>query len=252
MLTIYFSGTGNTTFVAELFSARMGGNCLSIEDDADFAAEFAANDTIAFCYPIYGSRVPLIMRQFAARHADVLRGKELVILVTQLIFSGDGARAFCDIFPKGHFNIIYAEHFIMPNNVSNLAILPQTSEKSARRQMRAAESKISRICRNIDNGTTKRRGFSIFSRFLGAFQGIPWPAMEAKAMSRINIFKNCTACGLCVNACPMKNLEINDSNLIHKDSCTICYRCVNLCPHRAITVFFRTKPRWQYHGLPKK
>ena len=52
MLTIYFSGTGNTKYIAELFSQKMGANCLSIEADVDFQAEIIAHDSIAFCYPI--------------------------------------------------------------------------------------------------------------------------------------------------------------------------------------------------------
>lgn len=214
-------------------------------------AEFAVAETIAFCYPIYGSRVPLIMRHFATSYAAALAGKRVVILVTQLIFSGDGARAFTDLFPSDHFDVIYAEHLYMPNNVNNLVILPKTSARGVVRCMRRAESKIARIARDINNGIVKRRGFSGFSRFLGGFQGKPWPAMEAKGMRSIKIHDSCTTCGLCITACPMKNLEIQENKVIHKSNCTICYRCVNLCPHRAINVFFRSKPRWQYKGLPK-
>ncbi|MCL2372462.1 MAG: flavodoxin domain-containing protein [Defluviitaleaceae bacterium] len=107
MLTLFFSGTGNTEYIARAFSQKMQYHCLSIEDEADFPAEIAAADTLAICYPIYGSRVPLIMREFVARHMDIFRGKKLVILVTQLIFSGDGARVLCDIFPAGHVEVIY-------------------------------------------------------------------------------------------------------------------------------------------------
>ncbi|MCL2376593.1 MAG: EFR1 family ferrodoxin [Defluviitaleaceae bacterium] len=259
-LTVYFSGTGNTAHVARLFADKMQGKCLSIEDEADFAAEIAAHDTIAFCYPIYGSRVPLIMREFAAAHADTLQGKKLIILVTQLIFSGDGARVFTDLFPKDHFDVIYAEHFKMPNNVCNFALLRKTSEKSTFRCMKMAESKTERICKDINNGIIKRRGFSPVAKLLGKAQGIPWqgdsanPAaikgtMEAKAKSSVKIDDDCTVCGLCATVCPMKNLEIADGKVLHKSNCTMCYRCINLCPHKAITVFFHKKPKWQYKGL---
>jgi len=261
-LTVYFSGTGNSAYVAELFAHQVGGMCLSIEDEADFATEFAAADTIAFCYPIYGSRVPLIMRQFAVRHADCLQGKKMVILATQLIFSGDGARVFTDLFPKGHFDVIYAEHFAMPNNVNNFFLLGQTSNRITDKRAKAAQRKVARICSNIGNGIVRRRGFSGFSRFLGAMQGRPWQgnsrnldvnkgSMEARAKASIKVDADCTVCGLCVAACPMKNLEAASDTIIHNSNCTICYRCVNLCPHQAITVFFHKKPKWQYKGIPK-
>ena len=261
MLTVYFSGTGNTEYVAELFAAQMGGKCLSIESEVNFHTEFANVDAIAFCYPIYGSRVPLIMRQFAARYANDLQGKKMVILVTQLVFSGDGARVFCDLFPKGHFDVIYAEHFRMPNNVNNFALLRQTSQKSVHKCMKLAQSKIVRICRDINNGVVRRKGFSRISQILGNVQGKPWQGnsanpdvspgtMEAKAKVGIKVDKDCTICGLCVPACSMKNLKIDDNKIIHNSNCTMCYRCVNLCPHRAVTVFFHKKPKWQYKGIP--
>ena len=260
MLTIYFSGTGNTEFVARLFAQKFQGKCLSIEDEVDFFAEISAHDTIAFCYPIYGSRVPLIMREFAASHTEALLNKKIIILVTQLIFSGDGARVFTDLFPKGHFDVIYAEHFYMPNNVCNFALLRETSNKSIARCSKSAENKVGRIHRDISGGVVRRRGFSWFSKLLGKAQGVPWHGnsaspsaldgtMEAKAKRDVRIDRDCTACGLCVTACPMKNLEMADGKILHNSNCTICYRCVNLCPHKAITVFFHSKPKWQYKGL---
>jgi len=259
-LTVYFSGTGNTAHVAKLFANKMQGKCLSIEDDINFAAEIAAHDTITFCYPIYGSRAPFIMREFAVRHADVLQSKKLVILVTQALFSGDGARVFTDLFPKGHFDVIYADHFIMPSNVCNFRLWPRPTEKSLQKCKERAKSKVNRICADINNGIIKRSGFSWFARLLGSIQGIPWQkdsaspvaingSMEARAKNRVNVYGNCTACGLCVTACPTKNLEISDSKLLHKNNCTTCYRCINLCPHKAIAVFLRSKPHWQYKGL---
>ena len=261
ILTVYFSGTGNSAYVSKLFAKRMGGKCLSIEDEADFHTEFAAHDIIAFCYPIYGSRVPLIMRQFAARHVANLQSKKLVIFATQWVFSGDGARVFIDLFPKDHFDVIYAAHFIMPNNVNNLFLLREASANSIHRRMKSAEIKVARICRDINNGIVKRRGFSRTAKLLGNVQGKMWQgnstsaaivkgSMEDKYKSRVEVYENCTACGLCATACPMKNLEVQGNKIIHNNNCTICYRCVNLCPHKAITVFFCGKPRWQYKGIP--
>ena len=252
MLTIYFSGTGNTAYIAKTFSLKMEAACLSIEDDADFFKEMEKHDTIAFCYPVYGSRVPYIMRKFVEKHMDVLAGKKLIIFVTQMAFSGDGARAFVDMFDGGA-EVIYAEHFIMPNNVNNLAFLKQTGENKTKDCFKAAEVRLTQICDDIRNGIVKKRGFSAFSKFLGIIQGGPWQgtksgkfSVERKGMKKVWIDKDCTACNICVKICPMKNLENTNGKITHKNNCTICYRCVNRCPHKAITVFFNKKPKWQY------
>ena len=49
MVMFYFSGTGNSKYVAELFSDKMGALCHSIEENVDFESLIESNETIAFC-----------------------------------------------------------------------------------------------------------------------------------------------------------------------------------------------------------
>ena len=260
MLTLYFSGTGNTEYVARLFSRKMGAECYSIEDNVDFNKKMNENKEVAFCYPIYGSRVPLIMREFAVRHAEALRNKKIVIIVTQAFFSGDGARVFTDMFPKGYFEVIYAEHIGMPNNICNVRFMRKANSKRTAKYVKKADKSLERIVMDIKLGVVRKRGFSWFSKFFGGFQGKAWQGgsgkayavektMEYKAKNGVRIDADCDACGLCVSACPTKNLGVVDGKVKHNNNCTICYRCVNLCQKQAITTFMHGKPKWQYRGV---
>ena len=261
MLTLYFSATGNTEYIAKLFSHQMDAKCLSIEADTNFTQEIKAHDTIAFCYPIYASRVPRIMREFAAKHMSDLSGKKIIIFITQMIFSGDGARVFTDMFWDDTIEVIYAEHFNMPHNTGNIPIFWKPSDKAIKKRVKKTNTKMMQVCKNIKKGIVKKRGFSRFSQILGNIQGKPWQGsskeisassftVENKAKNGVKIHKNCTTCGLCVKICPMKNL-INDGDKIKQNSnCTVCYRCVNLCPAKAITVMMvHIRPRWQYNNF---
>ena len=124
MLMLYFSGTGNSKYIANLFSKKVNAKCYSIEENIDFKKEIKRHNTIAFCYPIYASNVPRIMREFVSKYVEELKDKKLIIFCTQLFFSGDGARVFTDLLPKGYGEVIYAEHFNMPNNICNIKIFP--------------------------------------------------------------------------------------------------------------------------------
>lgn len=251
MVTLYFSGTGNSKFVAELFAAEMGCECHSIEEKADFGGLIQSADAVAFVYPIYGSRVPRIMREFVKAHTGELNGKKLVILCTQLMFSGDGARCFTDLLPKGTYTVAYAEHYNMPNNVNNFRVLHRTSERTVRRLVKKSRRKTARICADIRNGRIRKRGFNIVSRLFGLMQGMWMPMLEQGMMRSVRIGGDCTGCGLCVKRCPMHNLTLLDGRAEAGGNCTSCYRCSNLCPERAISIYFNGRIKWQYQGIGK-
>jgi len=258
MLTLYFSGTGNTKYIADLFSQKMNAKCVSVENDIDFVTTINGHETIAFCYPIYNSRVPRIMRTFVHNHMENLIGKKVIILITQQAFSGDGARVFTDLFEEGAIEVIYAEHFNMQQNMGNIPIfwtLFKPTEHSKQKYIEKANKKMNVVCNNIKKGIVKKRGFSKVSKFLGYFQGKPWQKnpkdikpvrLEKKLMNDVRIHQDCTACNLCIKICPMKNLTNHEGQIQHLNNCTVCYRCVNKCPKKAITVYIHIKPRWQY------
>lgn len=259
MLTIYFSGTGNTKYIAKLFSDKVGAKCLSIEADADFTSEFKAHNTIAFCYPIYGSRVPRNMREFVLKHMSDINGKKIIILLTQMLFSGDGARVFTDMFWEGAVKVIYAEHFFMPNNICNTPLLRHASMRKMLKCKAKAEAKMTRVCSDIKQGIVKKRGFSRLSQWLGNIQGRAWQGdskddstlagFELRAKDGIKIHDACKACGICTKLCPMKNLASESGRVKQLGNCIVCYRCVNRCPQKAITVLFHRRPKWQYRGI---
>jgi len=248
MLTLYFSGTGNTKYAAERFSKTLGFVCHSIEEDINFAQMIRAHTRICVCYPIYGSRMPRFFKEFVLRHQEALKGKEIIILATQLIGSGDGARCFVDVFPKNHFKVIYAEHINMPNNVCNVFFLPVKNGAENQNKLKGANKRIDKICENLRNGKTVKRGFNIFSRILGLGQGAFENIMNNRG-KRIKVRSSCNNCGICVKICPMKNLKSVDEKISHNNNCSICYRCVNKCPQKAITTFFHVRPKKQYHGI---
>lgn len=248
MVTIYFSGTGNSEYIAQRFSEKMKAKCHSIEENIDFEHLLARTNVIAVCYPIYGSCVPRIMREFVEKHKRAFRRKKLIIFCTQMMFSGDGARAFTRLLSGCHNHVIYAEHFNMPNNISNFFLFP-IREKERIRKVNAANKKLDVVCSNIKKGVIKKRGWSKFAHLLGKMQNSSYPAIEEKQKGSFVADSNCIQCGLCVKHCPMKNLELDEAGVKQKNNCILCYRCVNLCPKKAATVFIHKKPKQQYKGI---
>ena len=251
MLTLYFSGTGNSAYAARLFAQTMGGNCRSIEETADFSALIRQSDTVAFVYPVYLSRVPRIMAEFAKAHRADLHGKKLVILATQMAFSGDGARCFTDLLPHGSYNVIYAEQITMPNNVNNMKMFKRTDDAEVVRLEEETRKHIAKICGDIQSGVVFTRDFNLKARLQGLPQAIVSPFFNLLMKRSVRISGDCTGCGLCVKRCPMHNLSLRNGKAVGGKNCTACYRCINLCPERAIGLYFKRKVNWQYQGIGK-
>ena len=245
----YFSATGNSKYIAERFCRNMNAACYSIEEETDFAQLIDSEKIIGFCYPVYGSRVPRLMREFAKKHMELLKGKEIIIFCTQMFFSGDGARAFTDVFPRNQVKVIYAEHFLMPNNVCNLFITPLFSEMTTQKFLNYSHKRMQKVCADVSKGKIRKRGFSPGSRALGLIQGVFLPGLEKKAMGKVWIDKDCNKCLLCVSICPMKNFEYENDRITTKNNCMMCYRCINRCPQKAIAVFLRGKVKKQYQCI---
>ncbi|NLI53779.1 MAG: 4Fe-4S dicluster domain-containing protein [Clostridiales bacterium] len=251
MILFYFSGTGNSKFVARQFCRAAGAECHSVEEDAAFDALIRAHDTVGFCYPVYGSYVPRPMREFVAAHVDALAGRRFVVLCTQLVFSGDGAHELCAFLPGGEESVVYAEHVDMPNNICNFPLFAVKNGAQNARRLRAAKRKILRAADEVGRGVVRRRGFNPLSILLGKSQSKFWPAVEEKAARDVQIDADCIRCGLCVRLCPMKNLTMGENGVEQAGRCAVCYRCVDACPQRAITVMFHKKPTLQYKGIAK-
>ncbi len=250
-VVFYFSGTGNTRYVARSIAAGLDGtpDVRSIEsvtaEEAD--ALIDAAPIVGFGYPIYGSDLPQPMKDFLSALGPH-PGKTAFVFCTQWMFSGDGARAATRYLHRTGLRIRFAEHFRMPDDVSVTALrLPYTNDPARLRPVLArADRRAAGFAAHLrgtpDSSLLRllhpRRGFNPFSRFLGWFQRVPFRATYERWRDDIAVdLGRCTRCGLCVRLCPSGNLAYDaaaDAFPTH-GTCFLCLRCYDFCPASAVT-----------------
>lgn len=196
--------------------------------------------------------MPPVMKEFIAGTLELFKGKDLITLVTQHSFSGDGAALAARII-KGKKSHKAGIHVNMPSNISDSTafIKVKNADLIAGKVVKAV-AKIDRCAAAVLSGGSVKNGCGPIAWAAGFFgQRLAVSSFFEKSLrSALKIDKGiCTRCGECAAYCPMKNISIADGDIQVYGRCTLCYRCVNLCPQKAISLISKKKPAEQYKGV---
>ncbi len=245
MVVFYFSGTGNTRYLAKKFGQIIKCDVYSIEEKVNFKKLIKDNDTIALCYPIHFSTAPILFKSFLKHYKKDFVGKKIISLCSQQFFSGDGGRSIVDLLDD--VKVIYVEHFNMQNNITSMPLYYKMTKINNEKCLKKVDKKLEKIVWNIKSGKVKLKGFNKFSILMGKSQYQSPKKIRQKQKEAVKINDNCILCNQCVKVCPTKNLEKKGNEIASKEQCTFCMRCVNICPSKSITVCIHGKVKEQYY-----
>jgi len=123
MKGLYFSGTGNTKYCVEQFLNCFGNNNLAVSIEAkNINDAFAEDNMIVFAYPIYFSNTPKIVHDFIVEHRNNFAGKNIFIIATMGLFSGDGTGCSARLFKKYGAKVIGGLHIKMPDCIEDVKL----------------------------------------------------------------------------------------------------------------------------------
>lgn len=240
MIGVYFSGTGNTKYCInkflEYYNENKENELYSIEDSSCID-KIKENNNIVLAYPIYYSDIPIIVRNFINNNKEIFRDKNIFIIATMGLFSGDGTGCSARLLKKYGANITGGLHLKMPDCIGDVKTLKKTIEEN-KELVKNANLKIQKAVSNIKKGEYSKEGLSSISHLAGLFgQRLYFYRKTYKLKDKLKInYSKCISCGKCVSLCPMKNIIIKDNNPVTLGKCTSCYRCINNCPKKAITL----------------
>ena len=238
MTGIYFSGTGNTKFCVDTFLKEYGysTNSFSIEDSE--ALERIKNDNeIVMGYPVQYSNIPKILRDYIVDNRYVWKGKNIFIIATMGLFSGDGTGILARLLKNYGAVIVGGLHLKMPDSICDERALKRSFEHNKRIVVKATK-KICKCVDNIKNGKPPQEGLGAVCHLAGLFgQRLYFLGKTQKYTDRLKInHSKCIGCGLCERLCPTGNITVKNGIAVSSDKCTMCYRCISKCPEQVITL----------------
>lgn len=249
-MIFYFSGTGNTKFVAKEIAAGIGEDLLFIPDlirEGRYEFALQTGETVGFCFPTHGWQPPRIVREFikklkintsycwALTTCGDNMGEAMTILNKDLEVVGLKATTMFSV--------------IMPESYVCLPFMYTDTEEKERQKIAAAKEQIPHIIEcirerkegveELEKGGTPR----LYSYVIGAY-------FNAKMVNDKKFTVDddvCIKCGKCAKVCPVDNITGTPPVWNHNGRCTSCLACYHYCPTHAINFGKITRKRGQYY-----
>ena len=131
MIEIYFSGTGNSRYAAELFCKEYdeATKAFSLEDD-NITRVVKNEEMLVFACPVQYSTVPKILRDYIIENKELWKNKKVFVIATMGLFSGDGAGILGRLLQQYGAEIIGGLHLKMPDSIGDEKVLKRPLEKN--------------------------------------------------------------------------------------------------------------------------
>lgn len=248
-MILYFSGTGNSRFVAQKLAEHCEDQLLSINKHLrkrildPYNAQYAFDSVSPYVIvcPTYCWHVPKVVETFL-KESRFLGSRRMYFVLT--CGSGTGkaeahARQICHEIGMDFCGLSSVQ---MPENFITLFRAPEPDEAVG--IIRAAVPQLEGIAQQI-----------LFDKTLtDTFSGPGIPEFVLRGFYRFYIHdrkfsvkENCTGCTVCARLCPLANISMHDGHPVWNGSCTQCQSCISVCPVDAIEFGRRTRKKRRYY-----
>ena len=237
-MIFYFSGTGNSKWVAERIAEKINDTVYDIAKKEKIP-KIEKEKQIGLVFPIYAWGIPEPMVSFAKKL------KKLEIFTFAICTCGADAgialKKLSKIYPlDSSYSIVMPSNYIIGEDLEEEQIILKKIELAKREIEKISNEIIMRrkvYCVNegkfpILKSNVINIGFNKFARTT-----TPFYADKEK----------CNSCGLCEKICPASTIKLVNGNPIWNEKCYQCLKCINYCPQNAIQYGKETEKRGRYN-----
>lgn len=249
-MIFYFSGTGNSLYIAKCIADQTGERLVSISAAENSAAKLYEytlqdNELIGFVHPIYAWGPPGIVLDFISKlKLNHYRENYVFSVATCGGNIGNTMKVMKEHLGKKGMHLNSGFSVKMPNNYILMGNVD--SEEITEKKLAAAEDTLIQIKETITRRATGEfrvdKGFAPW-----LLTGVINPMFNKNAMDTTKFYveDSCTGCGTCETVCNCNNVTV-----IGKPQwgprCTQCLACVHYCPEHAVQYGKSTAKKGRY------
>lgn len=234
----YFSGTGNTKIVADLYVNEFRNKGIDIilfpiENilRKQFAPSMSDYDILGFGHPIHAFSAPKIFFDFLDRLPNVNDKKTFTFKTAgdPLCYGGSTSLVRKCLSKKG-YKVFHENLIVMPAN-----IVMKYDDSLIKQLYEVAVKKVKRGTEEILLGKTNLQKNNLLLK-IGTYLFNKAESSGASYFGKYLIAADsCNLCSKCIKECPTRNISKYNEKVIFGNKCTFCMRCVYNCPERAIS-----------------
>ena len=235
-MILYFTATGNTRFVAEALSARLGDEALNLLDRIRRGdhSPIRSDRPFVICAPVYVCEMPRFLAEYLRR--TPLNGNRNVYFA----FTSGGYSGVSGVLARGIVNrkgmrYMGCADFTMPRNYIASNAYSALEVPEIERRIRDSAARIAPVADAI------RRGDKLRSRHVWLFElliTLPFNPVWVRVKQGVADFRatdSCVGCGKCARLCPLNMIHMEGSRPVWRGrTCAHCMSCIQNCPAEAI------------------
>lgn len=232
-MILYFSGTGNSEYVAKRIGKEIGDEVLNLFEKIrshDVSAMHSDKPWVVAA-PTYAWRIPRILNQWLEQ--TILSGsKEIYFVMTCGENIGNSEKYLKKLCISKNMKFSGCFPVVMPENY--IAMFSTPTKDEALGMIHQAESAIDQLISVIKQGRPfESSSLTIKDRMNSSIvNDIFYPLfVHAK---KFYAKDTCISCGKCVSVCPLNNVQIEKGKPVWGKVCTHCMACICRCPSEAI------------------
>ncbi len=246
-MILYFSGTGNSYYVAKKISMVINDEIVSINQYLKEGKQklFESDKPFIIVSPTHSWRIPRIVDSFISE--STFKGSNKIYFV--LTCGGEAGNAVeyakKSISKKG-LTFMGLTSIVMPDNY--VALYDSSDRIHGKVIVKNAIPQIIDIAKVIKNGE-KFPDKAVTA--LGKFNSSVTNPLFYKIIVSSKGFhtnKACIGCKKCVTLCPLNNIEMDNNRPRWGSNCIHCMACIGGCPKEAIEYKNRTKGKPRYYN----
>ncbi len=245
-MILYFSGTGNSKYIATRLARKLNEEMININEKikTNDHSSIHTDDHLIFVCPTYGWRMPRIVNDWITK-TDFINAKKVWFILNCGDGIGNASKYNKKLSDKKHLEYKGTMQIIMPENYIALFNAPEGEE--AIKIIDKAEPLIDKAIKVIFNDENFTKVATTIKDDL--LSDVINPLFYTTIIKAKPFYATdeCIGCGKCANLCPLNNITLKDDKPVWSSNCTHCMSCICYCPKQAIEYGNNAKGKVRYN-----